>query len=100
MNIELASPPLSIDIESNASLISASNDAHPQFVHLRMHSEYSIVDGLVRLDDVIKTAAKDKQVALALTDLSNLFGLVKFYKAARSKGIQPILGVMFGLRTN
>jgi DNA polymerase-3 subunit alpha len=92
MNIELASQPLPNDIESNASLISAPYEAHPQFVHLRMHSEYSIVDGLVRLDDVIKTAAKDKQVALALTDLSNLFGLVKFYKAARSKGIQPILG--------
>lgn len=64
----------------------------PQFVHLRMHSEYSIVDGLVRIDDVVKAAAKDKQPALAITDLANLFALVKFYKTCRGKGIKPILG--------
>ncbi|CAN5207125.1 DNA polymerase III subunit alpha [soil metagenome] len=64
----------------------------PQFVHLRLHSEYSIVDGLVRIDDVVKAAAKDSQAALAVTDLANLFGMVKFYKAARSKGIKPIVG--------
>jgi DNA polymerase-3 subunit alpha len=64
----------------------------PQFIHLRLHSEYSIVDGLVRIDDVVKAAAKDKQPALAITDLANLFGMVKFYKAARGKGIKPIAG--------
>jgi len=65
----------------------------PAFVHLRVHSEYSIVDGLVRIDDVVAAAAKDKQPALAITDLSNLFGMVKFYKAARGKGIKPVIGV-------
>src|SRR5450830_50005 len=65
----------------------------PAFVHLRVHSEYSIVDGLVRIDDVVKAAAKEKQVALAVTDLSNLFGMVKFYKAARGKGVKPVVGV-------
>src|ERR1700757_4540562 len=64
----------------------------PQFTHLRLHSEYSIVDGLVRIDDVVKAAAKDSQPALAITDLANLFGMVKFYKAARGKGIKPIIG--------
>jgi DNA polymerase-3 subunit alpha len=64
----------------------------PQFIHLRLHSEYSIVDGLVRIDDVVKAAAKDGQPALAITDLANLFGMVKFYKAARGKGIKPIAG--------
>ncbi|MDL2284107.1 DNA polymerase III subunit alpha [Oxalobacter sp. OttesenSCG-928-P03] len=64
----------------------------PQFIHLRLHSEYSIVDGLVRIDDVVKAAAKDMQPALALTDLSNLFGLVKFYKSARKEGVKPIVG--------
>ncbi|HJV84326.1 MAG TPA: DNA polymerase III subunit alpha [Noviherbaspirillum sp.] len=64
----------------------------PQFTHLRLHTEYSIVDGLVRIDDVVKTAAKDGQPALAITDLANLFGMVKFYKAARGKGIKPIAG--------
>ncbi len=70
----------------------ASGPRDPQFVHLRVHSEYSIVDGLVRIDDVIKAAAKDKQPALAVTDLANLFGMVKFYKAARGKGMKPIAG--------
>jgi len=65
----------------------------PSFVHLRVHSEYSIVDGLVRIDDLIKQAAKDKQAALAVTDLANMFGMVKFYKAARGKGIKPVVGV-------
>ncbi|MFZ1180381.1 MAG: DNA polymerase III subunit alpha [Herbaspirillum sp.] len=64
----------------------------PQFVHLRLHSEYSIVDGLVRIDELVKAAAKDGQAVLALTDLGNLFGLVKFYKGARGKGIKPIAG--------
>ena len=64
----------------------------PQFVHLRIHSEYSIVDGLVRIDDAIKAAVKDKQPAMAITDLANLFAMVKFYKAARGKGIKPIAG--------
>ena len=63
-----------------------------QFIHLRLHSEYSIVDGLVRVDDVVKAAAQDQQPALAITDLSNLFGMVKFYKAARGKGVKPIVG--------
>ena len=64
----------------------------PQFIHLRLHSEYSIADGLVRIDDLVKAAAADKQPALAVTDLANLFGMVKFYKAARGKGVQPIVG--------
>ena len=62
------------------------------FVHLRLHSEFSIVDATCRIDDVVKAAAADQQPALALTDLSNLFGAIKFYKEARGKGVQPILG--------
>jgi DNA polymerase-3 subunit alpha len=65
----------------------------PTFTHLRVHSEYSIVDGLVRIDDLVKAAVKDNQPALAVTDLANLFCLVRFYKAARGKGIKPIVGV-------
>ncbi|MDP3088088.1 MAG: DNA polymerase III subunit alpha [Methylotenera sp.] len=64
----------------------------PLFVHLRCHSEYSIVDGIVRIDDYVKQALSDKMPALALTDLSNLFGAIKFYKEARSKGVKPIIG--------
>jgi DNA polymerase-3 subunit alpha len=64
----------------------------PQFTHLRLHSEFSIVDGLLRIDDVVAAAAKDGQPALAISDLANLFGMVKFYKAARGKGVKPIVG--------
>ena len=65
----------------------------PTFTHLRVHSEYSIADGLVRIDDLVGAAAKDQQPALAVTDLANMFCMVRFYKAARGKGIKPIVGV-------
>ncbi|MGH8763650.1 MAG: DNA polymerase III subunit alpha [Nitrosospira sp.] len=64
----------------------------PTFVHLRLHSEYSIVDGIVRIDEAVAKAVSDGMPALALTDLSNLFGLVKFYREARDNGIKPIIG--------
>jgi len=62
------------------------------FVHLRVHSEFSISDGTVRLDDLVTRAAEDGQGAVALTDLSNLFGLIRFYNAARGRGVKPIVG--------
>jgi DNA polymerase III subunit alpha len=64
----------------------------PGFVHLRLHSEYSIADGTVRVDDAVDAAAADRMPALALTDLANQFGLIKFYRAARARGIKPIAG--------
>jgi DNA polymerase-3 subunit alpha len=64
----------------------------PGFVHLRLHSEYSITDGLTRIDEAIAQAVADGQPALAITDLANLFGMVKFYTAARGKGVKPIIG--------
>ena len=63
------------------------------FVHLRLHSEYSVVDGMLRIDDAAQAARSDGQVALALTDLNNLFGAVQFYQACRGQGVKPILGV-------
>lgn len=62
------------------------------FVHLRTHTEFSVVDGTLRIDDAAAAAAKDGQPALAVTDLANLFGGVKFYNACRKKGVKPILG--------
>ena len=64
----------------------------PRFVHLRLHTEYSIVDGMARVDDAVAAAAADGMPALAITDTVNLFGAIKFYEAARAKGIQPIIG--------
>src|SRR5437870_11716096 len=66
--------------------------AAPHFVHLRMHSEYSVTDGIVRIEQAVKRAAADGMPALALTDAANLFGMVKFYGAARAAGLKPILG--------
>jgi DNA polymerase-3 subunit alpha len=62
------------------------------FVHLRLHTEYSITDGIVRIDEAVAKAAQDDIPALAITDLSNLFGAVKFYQRARARGVQPIIG--------
>ena len=62
------------------------------FVHLGIHSEYSITDSIVRIKPLIKAAAADNQSALALTDLSNLYATVKFYRACLGAGIKPIIG--------
>ncbi len=86
MTTELITPP-----EATNEVV-VSKPYEPAFVHLRIHSEYSIVDGLVRIDDVIKAAVKDRQPAMAITDLANLFAMVKFYKSARGKGMKPIAG--------
>src|SRR5512135_281519 len=64
----------------------------PSFVHLRLHSEYSIADGIVRIGEAVGAAKADSMPALALTDLNNVFGLVKFYKETRGAGIKPIVG--------
>lgn len=62
------------------------------FVHLGIHSEYSITDSIVRIKPLVKAAAADNQRALALTDLSNLYATVKFYRACLGAGIKPIIG--------
>jgi DNA polymerase-3 subunit alpha len=62
------------------------------FVHLRTHTEFSVVDGTLRVDDAVQAAAADRQGALAITDLSNLFGAIKLYSAARKSGVKPIIG--------
>ncbi|MGA7949822.1 MAG: DNA polymerase III subunit alpha [Thiobacillaceae bacterium] len=64
----------------------------PGFIHLRLHSEYSVTDGLVRINEAVAKAIESRMPALALTDLSNVFGWVKYYRAARSKGLKPIFG--------
>src|SRR5436190_16253114 len=66
--------------------------AAPRFVHLRLHTEYSIVDGMARVDDAVAAAAADTMPALAITDAGNLFGAIKFFEAARAQGVQPIVG--------
>lgn len=62
------------------------------FVHLRLHTEFSVTDGIVRIDDAVERAVQDGMGALGITDLNNLFGLIKFYSAARARGVKPIVG--------
>ena len=62
------------------------------FAHLRLHSEYSIIDGSIRIDQLVQAAKNDSQPALAITDLNNLFGAIKFYKECRSAGVKPLIG--------
>ena len=62
------------------------------FVHLHVHSEYSLLDGLLKIDDMIKKAVDLEMPAVALTDHGNMYGTIDFYKAARKAGIKPIIG--------
>ena len=71
-----------------------------QFVHLRLHSEYSLSDGLIRLPPLVNAVADQGMAAVALTDRCNLFGLIKFYRAALAAGVKPIVGAEFEVRTD
>ena len=62
------------------------------FVHLRMHSEFSLIDSMIRIKPLMKTLQAEQMPAIALTDQSNMCGMIKFYKAAQSAGIKPICG--------
>ncbi len=62
------------------------------YIHLRCHSEFSIIDGIVKIEDYVKQAVDKKTPAAAVTDLSNLFGAVKFYKKAIESGLKPLIG--------
>ncbi len=68
------------------------------FVHLHVHTEYSIVDSVVRIGELMRTTAAFGMPAIALTDQSNLFGLVKFYRAALAAGLKPLIGAEVRLR--
>ena len=63
------------------------------FVHLRLHTEYSLVDSVVRIPALVEQVAERGMPAVAITDQSNLFAMVKFYRAALGCGVKPIIGV-------
>ncbi len=65
------------------------------FVHLRIHTEFSLHDSVVRIKPLIKSVAGKKMPACAITDLTNFYGLIKFYKAAQGAGVKPIAGSDF-----
>ena len=69
----------------------------PQFIHLSVHSEYSLVDGLIRIDELVDRTAALGMPAVALTDVCNFFALVRFYQAAEARGLKPICGAEFAV---
>ncbi|KLV08514.1 DNA polymerase III subunit alpha [Photobacterium aquae] len=69
--------------------------AEPRFIHLRVHSDFSMVDGLSKVPPLVKKVAEMGMPAMALTDFTNLCGLVKFYFAAHGAGMKPIIGADF-----
>lgn len=65
---------------------------HSDFVHLHLHTQYSLLDGAMRLDDLFREARRHRMPAVAITDHGNMFGAVEFYKKAFEYGIKPIIG--------
>ncbi|EGR1136446.1 DNA polymerase III subunit alpha [Vibrio cholerae] len=71
----------------------------PKFIHLRIHSDFSMVDGLSKVPPLVKKVAAMGMPAMALTDFTNLCGLVKFYSTAHNCGVKPIIGADFTLQS-
>ncbi|VFP78579.1 DNA polymerase III subunit alpha [Candidatus Erwinia haradaeae] len=69
--------------------------SEPHFVHLRVHSDYSIIDGLAKIGTLVDFVAQLGMPAVGITDFTNFFGLIKFYNAAHKKGVKPIIGADF-----
>ncbi|MGL6016241.1 MAG: DNA polymerase III subunit alpha [Selenomonadaceae bacterium] len=68
------------------------NTAAGQFVHLHVHTEYSLLDGASRIKDLVRTAKELDMPAIAITDHGSMYGVIDFYKAAKKEGIKPIIG--------
>ena len=72
----------------------------PKFIHLRVHSDFSMVDGLNKVPPIVKKVAELGMPAMALTDFTNLCGLVKFYGTAHGSGVKPIIGADFKMQSD
>jgi len=66
---------------------------YPKFVHLKVHSDFSMIDGLAKPVELVERSLELNMPAIAITDFSNLYGVIKFYKKAFEKGIKPIIGI-------
>ena len=72
--------------------------SHADFVHLRVHSAYSLSEGAIKVKDLIKLCKKEKMPAVAITDTGNLFGALEFATASADEGIQPIIGAQLQIK--
>ena len=70
------------------------------FIHLHLHSEYSISDSLIRINNLIEVVSSNNYPSIAITDHNNIFSLVKFYKSAIRKGVKPIIGIEVDMKSN
>ena len=70
------------------------------FVHLHVHTEYSLLDGACKIKDIVKKAKELGQSAIAITDHGNMFGAVEFYRACKDEGIKPVIGCEVYLAPN
>ncbi len=84
----------------DADQLDQATTTDPRFIHLRVHSDFSMCDGLNKVKPIINFAADHNMPAIALTDQTNLCGLVKYYHAAHSAGIKPIIGGDFWLKSD
>ena len=82
---------------SDSIVVDKGND--PAFIHLRIHSDFSMSDGLKKVKPIVARAAELKMPAIALTDQTNLCGLVKYYHAAHGAGLKPIIGCDFWVQS-
>uniref|UniRef100_A0A1B0C7E6 Polymerase/histidinol phosphatase N-terminal domain-containing protein n=1 Tax=Glossina palpalis gambiensis TaxID=67801 RepID=A0A1B0C7E6_9MUSC len=80
--------------------ITENRMSEPQFIHLKVHSDYSIIDGLSKIENILYQAKKFCMPAIAITDFTNIYGLIKFYNTAHNFGIKPIIGADFLLKNN
>ena len=104
---ECAPPPQVVDVEPKTTLLGSTalggarrpDPAHfNSFVHLRLHTEYSLIDSVVRVPQLIEATAEAGMAAVAVTDQSNLFAMVKFYRKALAGAVKPIIGVDLHVR--
>ena len=65
---------------------------HANFVHLHVHTQYSLLDGAIRVGDLVERAKKYRMPAMAITDHGNMFGALEFYTKAHAAGVKPIIG--------
>ena len=88
--------PANVELESKDE----SSTGAPKFIHLRIHSDFSMCDGLNKVKPIVAKAADLNMPALALTDQTNLCGLVKYYHATHGAGIKPIIGCDFWVKSD
>ena len=70
------------------------------FIHLNLHTEYSLIDGLIRIDDLATTAVNMNMPAICVTEKNNVFSAIKFYRIMNDHGVKPLIGADLNLATN